>query len=392
MSKHSRTSSKFADVDDAQGTRSAAEERIEIRDESEHFGDNVQRHSSRILKRFYMPAEWEMHEATWISWPHPDGISFPGRYKEVIPTFIEMARAIGDSEILRVNVRNAAQEAEVKKLLGAQLPPEHLEFYHIPTQEPWCRDHGPIFVRNEKTKDLTILDFGYNAWGEKYRPFDLDDKVPSLIADFLNLPRLEPGIVLEGGSIDVNGAGTLLTTEACLLNPNRNPNFSRDDLEKILKKFLGVSQILWLGDGIEGDDTDGHIDDITRFVNQDTVVTVVEKNSTDPNHAILENNLKRLRAMKLIDGSALNVIELPMPPRIEREGQRLPASHANFYITNNSVLLPVFGGASDQVAKGLLADLFPTRTIVPIDCRELIWGLGAFHCLTQQQPAKQAED
>ncbi|MEI6416609.1 MAG: agmatine deiminase family protein [Verrucomicrobiota bacterium] len=386
MSKHSRASSKFADVDDAQGTRSAAEERIEIRDESVHLGDDVQRHNSRIWERFYMPAEWEWHEATWISWPHRDGISFPGRYNEVIPTFVEMARAIGTSEILRINVRDAAQEAEVKKLLGAHLPPEHLEFYHIPTQEPWCRDHGPIFVREEKTKELTILDFRYNAWGEKYHPFDEDDKVPSHIANLLHLPRVEPGIVLEGGSTDVNGAGTLLTTESCLLNPNRNPTFSKEDLEKVLKKFLGVSQILWLGDGIEGDDTDGHIDDITRFVNEDTVVTAVEKNSADPNHALLEENLKRLRTMRLPNGSPLKVIELPMPPRIEREGQRLPASHANFYITNHSVLLPTFGGASDQVAKSILADLFPTRTIVQIDCRELIWGLGAFHCLTQQMP------
>jgi len=335
-----------------------------------------------------MPAEWEPHEATWISWPNPDGISFPGRYREVIPTFVEMARAIGASEILRINVRDAAQETEVKKLLAAQLPPEHLEFYHIPTQEPWCRDHGPIFVRNEKTKELTILDFDYNAWGEKYRPFDLDDQVPSRIADLLYLPCIEPGIVLEGGSIDVNGAGTLLTTESCLLNPNRNPSFSKEELENILKKFLGVSQILWLGEGIEGDDTDGHIDDITRFVNENTVVTVIEKNTTDPNHALLEENLKRLQTMRLANDCSLNIIELPMPPRIEREGQRLPASHANFYITNHSVLLPAFGGLSDQVAKSLLADLFPTRTIVPIDCRELIWGLGAFHCLTQQQPIK----
>ncbi len=335
---------------------------------------------------FYMPAEWEPHEATWISWPHPDGISFPGRYKEVIPTFIEMARAIGASELLRINVRDAAQEAEVKKLLASQLPSEHLEFFHIPTQEPWCRDHGPIFVREEKTKSLAILDFRYNAWGEKYQPFDQDDLVPALIAETLKLPRVEPGIILEGGSIDVNGAGTLLTTESCLLNPNRNPTFSKEDLENILKRFLGVSQILWLGEGIEGDDTDGHIDDITRFVSEDTLMTVVEKNVADPNHSLLEENLNRLRAMKLADGRSLNIVELPMPPRIEREGQRLPASHANFYITNHSVLLPTFGGTSDQVAKSLLADLFPARKIVPIDCRELIWGLGAFHCLTQQQP------
>lgn len=336
---------------------------------------------------YLMPAEWEQHEATWISWPHADGVSFPGRYKEVIPTFVEMASAIGSSEILRINVRDTTEEAEIKKLLASQIPPEHLEFYHIPTQEPWCRDHGPIFVWDQKTKKIVLLDFDYNAWGKKYEPFDQDDQVPSKIAETLELPIIKPGIVLEGGSIDVNGAGTLLTTESCLLNPNRNPNFSKEELENILKKFLGVSQIIWLGEGIEGDDTDGHIDDITRFVNEDTVITVVEKDFTDPNHALLDENLKRLRAMKLANGRALNIVELPMPPRIEREGQRLPASHANFYITNHSVLLPSFGGTSDQVAMSLMANLFPTRTIIPIDCRELIWGLGAFHCLTQQVPA-----
>lgn len=343
--------------------------------------------SSLQPSAYFFPAEWELHEATWISWPHPDGISFPGRYKEVIPTFIEMARAIGASEILRINVRDITQEAKVKKLLAGQLPPDHLEFFHIPTQEPWCRDHGPIFVRDQKTKELVVLDFGYNAWGEKYQPFDQDNQVPSRIGEILHLPTIKPGIVLEGGSIDVNGAGTLLTTESCLLNLNRNPHFSKEALESVLKKFLGVSQILWLGEGIEGDDTDGHIDDITRFVNEDTIVTVIEKNPDDPNYALLDANLKRLQTMHLANGKSLNIIELPMPPRIEREGQRLPASHANFYITNHSVLLPTFGGASDQVARSLLADLFPTRTIVPIDCRELIWGLGAFHCLTQQMPA-----
>jgi agmatine deiminase len=333
-----------------------------------------------------MPAEWEPHEATWISWPHREGISFPGRYNEIIPTFVAMARAIGASEILRINVRDAAQEKEIQQLLAEQLPAEHLEFYQIPTQEPWCRDHGPIFIRHHENGELALLDFCYNAWGEKYRPFELDDRVPSTIANLLGLPRFEPGIVLEGGSIDVNGAGTLLTTASCLLHPNRNPTFSKEDLEKVLKRFLGVSQILWLDEGIEGDDTDGHIDDITRFVSQESVVTAVEKKSEDPNHSILKNNLELLKAMRLPNGRQLEIIQLPMPPRIEHQGQRLPASHANFYITNHSVLLPTFGGTSDDEAAAILATLFPTRKIIPIDCRELIWGLGAFHCLTQQQP------
>lgn len=334
-----------------------------------------------------MPAEWAKHEATWISWPQPNGISFPGSYEAVLPTFVAMAAAIGNSEIVRINVRDLEQEKFVAALLASHLPKEHLEFYHIPTQEPWCRDHGPLFVRSKKDDSLLILDWDYNAWGEKYRPFELDNAVPSQVATFLNLPSVRPGMVLEGGSIDVNGAGALLTTEACLLHKNRNPTLSREEIEASLKQFLGVRQIFWLGDGIEGDDTDGHIDDITRFVAEDIVVTVLEKESADPNHAILKKNRERLQRLQLDDGRQLQVHELPMPPRLERDGQRLPASHANFYITNHSVLIPTFGGASDAIACDILGDLFSTRTMIPIDCRELIWGLGAFHCLTQQQPA-----
>lgn len=334
------------------------------------------------------PAEWSPHEATWISWPHPEGISFPGRYEEVLPTFIAMASAIGASEILRINIRDSKEEKFVHKLLSPHIPKEHFEFYHIPTQEPWCRDHGPIFILSKKGESPAILDWDYNAWGEKYLPFDLDNAVPSKIATQLQLPSFRPEMVLEGGSIDVNGAGALLTTESCLLNKNRNPSLSRNEIEERLKKFLGASQVLWLGDGIEGDDTDGHIDDITRFVAEEVVVTVMEKNQADPNHLILKKNRERLAAMKLENGHSLQVVELPMPPHLERDGQRLPASHANFYITNHSVLIPTFGGSSDVIACGLLADLFPNRRMIPIDCRELIWGLGAFHCLTQQQPKR----
>ncbi|MBX9743322.1 MAG: agmatine deiminase family protein [Chthoniobacterales bacterium] len=336
---------------------------------------------------YFMPAEWASHEATWISWPHPDGVSFPGSYTAVLPTFVAMASAIGAAEPLRINVRNNEQEAAINKLLSPHIPKEHLEFYHIPTQEPWCRDHGPIFVLPKIAGPPLLLDWDYNAWGEKYLPFDLDNAVPSKIAAQLKLPSFRPGIVLEGGSIDVNGAGALLTTESCLLNKNRNPSLSRHEIEACLKKFLGVTQILWLGDGIEGDDTDGHIDDITRFVAEEIIVTVMEKNPTDPNHLILKKNRERLAAMQLENGRSLQVVELPMPPRLERNGQRLPASHANFYITNHSVLIPTFGGASDAIACAILGNLFPSRTMIPIDCRELIWGLGAFHCLTQQQPA-----
>ena len=334
-----------------------------------------------------MPAEWESHEATWISWPDADGQSFPESYDKVLPALIAMVRAIAESEILRINVRTPDQEREVRALLSPVAPMERVEFFDIPTNEPWCRDHGPIFVRRPKTPKLAINDFGYNAWGGKYPPFDADDVVPTTIANRLRLPLFEPGFILEGGSVDTNGEGALLTTESCLLNPNRNPSLSRGEIEQGLRNYLGVAQILWLGDGIEGDDTDGHVDDITRFVSRSTVVTVVEPDRADPNHKPLDENLQKLRSMSLVDGTPLSVIELPMPPRIDREGLRLPASHANFYIANTAVLLPAFGGESDRIAASILADLFPTREIIPIDCRELIWGLGAFHCLTQQQPA-----
>ncbi len=334
-----------------------------------------------------MPAEWELHEATWISWPDRNGQSFPESYDRVTPTLVQMATAIAESEILRINVSTPEQEREVRSLLSPVAPMERVEFFDIPTNEPWCRDHGPIFVKRPEAPTLAINDFGYNAWGGKYPPFDADDIVPTTIARRFGLPLFEPGFILEGGSVDPNGTGTLLTTESCLLNPNRNPSLSREQIEQGLRDYLGVEQILWLGDGIEGDDTDGHVDDITRFVARETVVTVVEKDPADPNHEPLAANLERLRGMSLADGTPLSVLELPMPPRLDREGLRLPASHANFYIANTAVLMPAFGGVSDHVAAALLADLFPTRKIIPIDCRELIWGLGAFHCLTQQQPA-----
>jgi agmatine deiminase len=334
-----------------------------------------------------MPAEWEPHEATWISWPRREGQSFPDSYERVLPTLVSMASAIAESEILRINISGPEQEREVRALLAPSAPMERVEFHDIPTNEPWCRDHGPIFVRREASPRIAVNDFGYNAWGGKYPPFEADDVVPTTIARRFGLPLFEPGFILEGGSVDPNGAGTLLTTESCLLNPNRNPSMTRGQIEGGLRDSLGVTQILWLGDGIEGDDTDGHVDDITRFVSRDTVVTVVEPDSSDPNHAPLRDNLELLRSMTLADGTPLTVVEMPMPPRIDREGLRLPASHANFYITNTSVLLPAFGGNSDDVAASILTDLFHGRSILPIDCRELIWGLGAFHCLTQQQPA-----
>jgi agmatine deiminase len=333
-----------------------------------------------------MPAEWEPHEAVWLSWPREEGISFPGAYDEIVPVFVRMVDALRDSEAVRINVQDAPDEARVRRLLE-KIDHRHVEFYHIPTNEPWCRDHGPMFIRRETEPSLAIVDWNYNAWGNKYPPFDLDEMVPTRIAEALGLPGFYPGIVMEGGSIDLNGAGTLLTTTSCLLNPNRNPEKTKEGIEQALADYLGATHFLWLGDGIAGDDTDGHIDDITRFVERATVVTVREPNLADPNHTPLEANLELLHAMKIEDGTPLQVITLPMPPPVVREGQRLPASYANFYIGNRVVLLPTFAALTDEVAIETLVACFPGRRIVPIDCRALVWGLGAFHCLTQQQPA-----
>jgi agmatine deiminase len=334
-----------------------------------------------------MPAEWEPHEATWISWPQPGCNSFPGSYDRVIPTFVQMAAALAESETVRINVRDSEQEKTVRHLLRG-VPAERVEYFHIPTNEPWCRDHGPVFVRRKSSPRLAVLNFEFNAWGWKLSPFEDDDEVPQKIAGQIGLPVLDhSGFVLEGGSIDVNGAGTVLTTESCLLNPNRNPKLTRLQIEKKLQEVLGVRQVLWLGDGIEGDDTDGHVDDIARFVSKAVVVAATEEDERDPNFEPLRMNLDRLHQMRLPDGEPLHVLTLPMPGRIVREGMRLPASYANFYIANEIVLLPVYGERNDAWAESILREAFPKRKIVGIDCRELIWGLGAFHCLTQQQPA-----
>ncbi|MBV8141239.1 MAG: agmatine deiminase family protein [Verrucomicrobia bacterium] len=334
---------------------------------------------------YRLPAEWEPHEATWLSWPRREGISFPDAYDEVMPVFVQMVDALRGSEKVRINVKDEEHERDVRLLLK-NIDTSHVGYFHIPTNEPWCRDHGPIFVKRATDPRLAIVDWNYNAWGGKYPPFDLDEVVPTRIAEQLGLPVFYPGLVMEGGSFDANGSGSLLTTASCLLNPNRNPGKSKIEIEKSLRDHLRVSNILWLGDGIEGDDTDGHIDDITRFVSRTTVLTAIEEDSRDRNFESLRANLALLRGMKTEDGTPLEVRTLPMPPRVEKEGRRLPASYANFYIANKVILLPVFCSANDERAYEVLQNCFPDRRIVPMDCTELVWGLGAFHCLTQQQP------
>lgn len=337
---------------------------------------------------FSMPPEWAPHAATWLSWPRPDGISFPDAYEKVMPAFAQMVDALADSEPVCINVWDAAHEADVRRQLSRNGAREaHVRFYKHPSYEPWCRDHGPIFLKHRDSSEMVVVDWDYNAWGGKYPPHDLDDAIPTRVAECLGLPVYSPGMILEGGSIELNGSGTLLTTRNCLLNPNRNPHLNQGQIEQRLRDYLGVNHFLWLGDGIEGDDTDGHIDDLTRFVDRTTVVTVFEPNAEDPNHVPLKENLQALSGMRVEDGTPLKVLELPMPARIDREGLRLPASYANFYIGQSVVLLPVFNDPRDAEAVAVLKPLFPGRRIVPIDCTELIWGLGAFHCLTQQQPA-----
>jgi agmatine deiminase len=339
---------------------------------------------------YRMPAEWEPHAATWFTWPRPDGISFPDKYDSVPPVYAELIKQLVLVEEVHINVWDQAMEDWVRKLLTREKAPlERVYFHHFPAYEPWCRDHGPIFLVRERDgkRERAIVDWGYNAWGNKYPPFDLDDAVPQSIARFRALPLFSPGMVLEGGSIEVNGRGAVLTTEACLLNPNRNPDLTKPDIERFLKDFLGASQVLWLGEGIVGDDTDGHIDDLTRFINPTTCVTVVEADRADANFAILQDNLQRLRALRDQSGQPFRIVELPMPGVVEHRGQRLPASYANFYMANGIVLLPTFRHPNDDRALQILQKAIPDRRVIGIDSTELIWGLGSFHCITQQEPA-----
>jgi agmatine deiminase len=335
-----------------------------------------------------MPAEWAPHRGTWLSWPHKEA-SWPGKFEPVPRIFAGMVRYLADHEEVHLNVAGPGMEEEVRRLLADEgAGSGNVFFHHHPTNDAWCRDHGPIFLQRAGPggPEQAVVDWQFNAWGDKYPPYDLDDVIPTRVAEEYGLPVFHPDIVLEGGSIEVNGRGTLLTTEACLLNPNRNPTLSREEIEGYLRAYLGVRHILWLGDGIVGDDTDGHIDDLTRFVDERTVVTVVEDDPGDENYEPLQANLERLRNMHDQDGRLLEVLTLPMPRALYHYGQRLPASYANFYIANGLVLLPTYDPERDDEARSTLQRLFPDREVIGIDCTDLVWGLGAFHCVTQQWP------
>lgn len=337
---------------------------------------------------FYFPAEFAKQRAMWLSWPHKEA-SWPGKIDTIFPVYAQFITLVAEGQEVCINVKDEAmKQFALKHLTAVGCDLSSIKFYMHPTNDAWCRDHGPAFLLNNKTEEKAIVDWGYNAWGDKYPPYDLDDVIPTLIGRELNLPVFNPGIVMEGGSVEFNGKGTLLTTTACLLNKNRNPHLSQKEIEKYLADYYGVENILWLGDGIAGDDTDGHIDDLTRFVNEDTVVTVVEENPSDENYALLQENLKTLHTLRLETGKQLNIIELPMPSEIVYEEQRLPASYANFYIANKYVVVPTFRDEKNDIrALDILEKCFPDRKVVGLDSTDLIWGLGSFHCLSQQEPA-----
>lgn len=341
---------------------------------------------------FRMPAEWEKQEAIWLVWPHQKA-DWPGKFEPIPWVWTEIVRAIASKQVVKLLVRDAKEEQRAQEICdraGVNTP--NIQFFHIPTNRVWMRDAGPIFVKHKDGRKM-MLDWRFNSWA-KYSNHQKDNAIPERIEEYTEVPRIQPfhkkrRVVLEGGAIDVNGKGTLLTTEECLLSKvqERNPGFKRDDYEKVFADNLGISNTIWLSHGIVGDDTHGHVDDITRFVNATTVVTAVEKNRQDANHEILKENVRRLKKARDQRGKQLDIVELPMPSPVLFEEQQVPASYANFLITNEAVLVPVFNDVNDRIALNILAELFPKRQIFPIFARDLIWGLGTIHCLSQQEPA-----
>jgi agmatine deiminase len=347
---------------------------------------------------YRMPAEWERHEATWLAWPH-NRADWPGKFQAIPWLYAEIVRLLSKHERVHILVDDAKARQRASGILeraGATL--DRVSFHAWPTDRVWTRDSGPIFVRNGAGK-LAVTNWRFNAWA-KYPDWQLDDQVPRRVAQLLGLPEWQPQIdledgsaqrlVLEGGSIDTNGQGILLTTEECLLSEvqQRNPGVSRAQLEEAFRQSLGIEQAIWLGRGVAGDDTHGHVDDIARFVGPETIVAAVEPNASDANHEPLAENLERLKAARTPEGKQFTLVELPLPRPVIFRGQRLPASYANFYIANDLVLVPTFHDPNDRVALNTLAEVFPEREVIGIHCVDLVWGLGTLHCMTQQQPAQ----
>jgi agmatine deiminase len=338
-------------------------------------------------KGYRFPAEWEKHRATWLSYPHDESYSWPGTLANIFPFYNQFIREIAKGERVCINVRDEALKLKVAKdLKQSGVNMSMIDLFLHPTNDAWCRDHGPAFLVNPSAdQKKVVVSWKYNAWGDKY-PHDLDDKIPTRVARHLNIPIFYPGIVMEGGAVEFNGKGTVLTTKACLLHENRNPDLNQEDIEKYLCDYYGMEQVLWLGDGLDGDDTNGHIDDMTRFFREDALVTVVETNKSDPNYPILKENLNQLKKMRVLSGKQLDIAEIPMPKPVIFEDQRLPASYANFYITNHSVIVPTYRCKEDDKAMQVLESCFPDKKVVGIDSVEIIWGLGSWHCLSQQEP------
>jgi agmatine deiminase len=355
---------------------------------------------------YTFPAEWEPHAGTWFSWPRPEGISFPDKYHTVPENLARIFAAITPREAVHINVPNGNYERIVKAELKQHgCPLKNIFFHHIKTNESWCRDHGPAFVVNRAKKKIAIVDWGFNAWGGKYPPYDDDDAVPTRIAEELKWPVFVPStigisptqvhgrdaqetVVMEGGSIDVNGFGTLLTTTDCLLNKNRNPHLNKGQVEQYLKDYYGQKHICWLTGGIDGDDTDGHIDDLARFISPTKIVIAMEDDPKDSNYRVLKSARRQLDKLRDQDGNPFEIIEIPMPGVVEFDRQRLPATYVNFYFVNGALLVPTYRHKkNDKRAVEILQQHLPKHKVIGIDCVELIWGLGAIHCLSQQQPA-----
>ncbi|MCS6858990.1 MAG: agmatine deiminase family protein [Abditibacteriales bacterium] len=334
---------------------------------------------------YFMPAEWHRHTATWLAFPHNEE-TWGDLLSDVEDTYVQMIFHLHHGEIVNLLVNDEAMEEGVKKkLLAADVDLCRVIMHRIPTVDAWIRDYGPTFLLQKSAichppSAIAMVDWTFNGWGNKYPDYPRDTVIPRLLNEQLHIPRFEPGIVLEGGAIDVNGAGAVLTTEQCLLNPNRNPRLSQAEVEQHLKDYLGVTRIIWLGEGIIGDDTDGHVDDIARFVNPTTIVCALEEDPADDNYTALQENYRRLQA------AGFNVVPLPMPGVVSDGARRLPASYANFYIGNQVVLVPTFHHPHDAQAIAILAQMFPTRQVIGIPCTSLVHGYGAIHCVTQQQP------
>jgi len=334
---------------------------------------------------YIMPAEWEKHDAIWLAWPY-DPTTFPDRVDKVEATYVQIVKEIHTGEQVNLFVTDEQTKKKVAALFNAEdIDLSRVNFYVFGYADVWFRDYGPIFVRN-KSHELAMLHWNFNSWGEKYETLLKDKQIPEIINSKMMLRYFKPGIVLEGGSIDVNGEGTLLTTEQCLLNENRNPDLDKKQIEKLLSDYLGVNHFIWLKKGILGDDTDGHIDDLARFVNPTTIVCAYQEDKNDEDYAVLRENYEILCQSVDQNGKKLKIVKLPMPKVVSDEGQRLPASYTNFYIGNQKVLVPVFDHKNDAKALAVLQELVPTRKVVGIRCVDLVYGFGTIHCISQQQP------